>query len=170
MRITHIGDLAKSWVEDSCNQQLFDNLSKKIGAGEALSDEDIIKFIFLPLTEPKPKKKQSLIEKTIDLAKKVPDEQNQVFIIAGILVATDKFINRKYSNTIKEWIGLTKIGQLYEEEKIEAVNKARKEEQATIAKDMLADGKDIVEIMKYTKLTKKEILSLQSEPKLSTAN
>jgi len=33
------------------------------------------------------------------------DEQQQIFIIAGILVATDKFINRKYSSKMREWIG-----------------------------------------------------------------
>ena len=129
-----------------------------------------VKFIFLPLTESRPKKKQGLIERTIDLAKRVQDEENQVFIIAGILVATDKFIDRKYSNMVKEWIRMTKVSQLYEEEKIEAVNQAVITRNTDIAKEMLADGEDIIKIMKYSKLTKKEILKIQSELKLSAAN
>ena len=149
---------------------LFNGLNAKVEAGEALSDEDIIKFIFLPLTESRKKKKQDLIEKTIDLAKKISDEQNQVFIIAGILVATDKFINKEYSNSIKEWVRMTKVARLFEEEKIEAVNQARKEDKIALVKKMLADGEDIIKIMKYSELTKKEILNIQSDAKLSVAN
>jgi len=153
---------------------LYGKLSVKIEAGEPLADDDIIKFIFLPLTESRPTKKQGLIEKTIDLAKKVPDDEIQLFIIAGILVATDKFIDRGYSNMVKEWIRLTKVARLFEEEKIEAVNetanRVSKEIKTTLAKEMLADGEDIVKIMKYSKLTKKEILNIQSELKLPVAN
>ena len=113
--------------------ELYGGLRKKVEAGEALSEGDIMQFIILPLTEPKKKKKQALIEKAIDLAKKITDEQNQIFIIAGILTATDKFIDRKFSNKIKEWLKMTKVARLFEEEKIDAVNHAveavRKEEQ-----------------------------------------
>ena len=150
--------------------ELYDSLSNKVTAGEPLTDEDTIKFIFLPLTESRPTKKQALIEKTIDLAKKVQDEQIQIFIIAGILVATDKFINRDYSNSIKEWIGLTKIGQLYEEEKIEAVIRARKEDQIILARKMLSKGYSYSEIMDLSGLSKNEVLEIQSEMKADTSN
>jgi len=167
--------------------ELFDSLRQKVEAGEALSEGDIMKFIILPLTEPKKKKKQMLIEKTINLAKKVADEENQLFIIAGILTATDKFIDRKYSNMIKEWIKMTKVARLFEEEKIEAINQAieavnqekleavnqaiesgnqaRKQDKIALTKKMLAKGKDILEIMEFTELTKKEILTIQANMK-----
>jgi len=102
--------------------ELYADLKRKVETGEILSDEDVMRFIVLPLTESVADKKQELIEKTIELAKGVTNEQQQIFIIAGILVATDKFIDKEYANMMKEWIAMTKVARLFEEEKIEAVN------------------------------------------------
>ena len=134
-------------------------LKKKVDAGEKLSDEDVMKFIVLPLTEPVASKKQGIIEKTVALAKNIIDEEQQIFIVAGILVATDKFINKNYLNMIKEWIAMTKISRLYEEEKIKAV----KDNARSFAKEMLLGNEDVVKIMKYSKLTRKEIKGIQEE-------
>jgi hypothetical protein len=86
------------------------------------------------------------------------------FAIAGILTATNKFIGREYSNSIKEWLGMTYISRLYEEEKIEAVNEARYDEKRKaalemlrVALEMLRDGDDILKIMRITKLTRAQI-------------
>jgi len=120
-----------------------------------LSDEDIMKFIILPLTAKNDK--QQLIEKTVSLAREVGDENKQSFIIAGILSATDKFIDKNYSNRLKEWLKMTKIGRLFEEEKIEAIN----EKMLEVAKTLLDENVDILTIMKSTKLSKVEILKLK---------
>jgi len=80
-----------------------------------------------------------------------------LFIVAGILTAANKFIDSEYSKQIKEWIRLTKVARLFEEEKIEAVNNARKEERLQIARNMLAAGDDIVKVMQVTSLTRAEI-------------
>ena len=124
-----------------------------------------MKFIILPLTETVVDRKQELIEKTVELAKSVLDEQQQIFIIAGILVATDKFIEREYSNMIKEWISMTKVARLFEEEKIEAVNKALKNtvNSKDLARKMIAAGEDYLKIMDYTGLTKEEVLNIQAD-------
>ena len=81
--------------------------------------------------------------------------------MAGILTATDKFIDRKYSEMIKEWIKLTKVARLFEEEKIEAVNERDKDVRKQIAKDMLSDGDDILKVMKITRLTRTEVDAMQ---------
>ena len=54
---------------------------------------------------------------------------------------------------------MTKISRLYEEEKIEAV----KDKARSFAKEMLLGNEDIMKIMKYSKLTKKEIIGIQEE-------
>jgi len=54
---------------------------------------------------------------------------------------------------------MTKIARLYEEEKIKAV----KDNSRSFAKEMLLDNEDIVKIMKYSKLTRKEIKGIQEE-------
>ena len=147
---------------------LYSDLKHKIDTGKKLSDEDVMRFIIMPLTEPLKNKKQVLIEKTVDLAKSIADEEQQLFVIAGILVATDKFINKEYSSKIKEWIAMTKVARLFEEEKIEAVNEAVKSKASSLAIEMLLDDEDIFKIMKYSKLSKKEIEELQEELGLIT--
>jgi len=65
---------------------------------------------------------------------------------------------------------MTKVARLFEEEKVEAVNQAVKEVKISIVKKMLAAGKDLVEIMEYSGLTKKEIQSIKTEIKPSATN
>ena len=143
------------------SEEIYNHIKTKITSGAPLSDDDIMKLIVLPLTQPDKSHKQHLIESTVDLAKQVSNEATQVFILAGILTATNKFIDRNYANQIKEWIKMTQVARLYEEEKIEAVNKARLEtnlkERKNIARLMLQDGEDYLKIMKYTQLTHKEL-------------
>ena len=141
--------------------KMYAELKTKIDTGKQLSDDDIMRLIVLPLTQPNKMFKQELIEDTINLAKQVHDEQHQLFIMAGILTATNKFINRAYSNHIKEWIKMTKVARLFEEEKIEAVNQAVNQRDRQIAKEMLTAGEDILKIMKYTKLTRAELDEMQ---------
>ena len=70
--------------------------------------------------------------------------------------------NEMYSEMIKEWIRLTKVARLFEEEKVEAVNAQDKYVRKQIVMDMLTDGEDILKIMKYSKLTRAEIEEVQA--------
>ena len=142
--------------------KIYAELNAKIKAKEPLTDDDVMKLIILPLTQRNKDEKQKLIEDAIDLAKQVQDEQQQVFIMAGILTATDKFIDREYSEMIKEWIRLTKVARLFEEEKIEAVNERDKNVRKQIALNMLIAGEDILKIMQFTNLTRKELSEIQT--------
>jgi predicted transposase/invertase (TIGR01784 family) len=140
---------------------IYADLKQKVSTKQKLTDEDMLKLIILPLTQPDKIQKQQLAENTINLAKQLPDEKQQIFAIAGILTATDKFINRSYSNQIREWIRMTKVARIFEEEKIEAVNEAIRKNSLEIAKNMLQNGFDRLEVMKCTGLTRSEIDKLQ---------
>jgi len=140
---------------------MYSELKSKIDARKLLSDDDVMRLIILPLTQPDKARKQKLIEDMIDLAKQVQDEQQQLFIVAGILTSTNKFIDREYSKQVKEWIKLTKVARLFEEEKIEAVNDALDEQVRAFAKSLLLDGEDVLKVMKHTKLTRKEVDELR---------
>jgi len=141
---------------------IFINLKNKINLGEMLSDEEMLNFIILPLTQPQIDKKQKLIENAVDLAKQIKDDHQQIFAIAGILTASDKFIDKNYSNSIKEWMKMTKVAQLFEEEKIEAVQQARTDSKKQFARMMLLDGEDRLKIMKCTELSGSEINEIQA--------
>ena len=62
---------------------------------------------------------------------------------------------------VKGWIRMTKVARLFEEEKIEAVNKTRMETQANIALNMIRLGFDRLKVMECTGLTREEINKLQ---------
>ena len=136
---------------------MYADLKSKIEKEEALSDEDVLRLIVLPLTQPDKTRKQRLIEDSVELAKRLHDEKLQLFVVAGILTATDKFVDRSYSDQIKEWIKMTKVARLFEEEKIEAINETRREERFNIAKNLLQYGMDRLDVMKLTGLTRSEV-------------
>jgi len=123
----------------------------------------MLRLIVLPLTQPAKTQKQNLIEETVNLAKLIQDERQQLFAVAGILTATDKFIDRDYSDQIKEWIKMTKVARLFEEEKIDAVNKADGARQVLVAKKMLMAGEDYTKIMMYTDLTRNEVVEIHQK-------
>ena len=155
------------------SDKIYADIKTNLEAGVQISDDDIMRLIVLPLTQPEKDRKQQLIEDTVNLAKQIKDEVQQMFILAGILTATNKFIDRTYANQVKEWIKMTQVARLYEEEKIEAVNEAVNktraetraetslEERMELAKVMLIDGEDYLKIMKYTRLTRKDIEQIQ---------
>jgi hypothetical protein len=163
-------NIMQVFLSNFITNEIYSDLERKVKAKGKLSDEDVMKFIILPLTEPTADKKQELIEKTISLAKDIVDEQQQIFIVAGILVATDKFINKDYSNIIREWISMTKVARLFEEEKIEYANRLVNNNAYSLAKEMILDNKDIIEIMKYSKLPKEEIIKIKEELVLAVAS
>ena len=50
------------------------------------------------------------------LAKKIPDNKNQMFVLSGILVFADKIIDARTAEQIKEAIRMTQVAQLLLEE------------------------------------------------------
>jgi hypothetical protein len=137
---------------------IYAQIKSKIDAGDALTDEEMLKLIVLPLTQPVKNLKQKLIEDAVGLAKRIPDESQQLFAVAGILTATNKFIDKDFSNQVKEWVKMTKVARLFEEEKIEAVNRRSSE----IACSMLQKGVDSLTVMECTGLTGDEVKHLQN--------
>ena len=141
----------------------FDTIRQKISSGTPLEDDDLMKLVILPLTVPSTEGKQTMLEKVVDLAEQVKDNEQQIFILSGVIVASDKFINREYLDQIRRRINMTQLGQMYEKEKIEYANKKNRELTLEMAKSLLNDGVDLVKIMKATGLTEDELLHLQNE-------
>lgn len=141
----------------------FEIISQKLHSNIPLEDDDLMKLVILPLTMPGMEGKQKMLEKVVDLAEQVTDSKQQIFILSGVIVASDKFINRAYLEQIRRRINMTQLGQLYEKEKIEYANKKNRELTVEMAKSMLDEGIDFVKIMKVTGLTEDELLRLQTE-------
>lgn len=126
-----------------------------------------MKLVILPLTVPGFEGKQEMLEKVVDLAEQITDEEQRIFTLSGVIVASDKFINKEYLDQIRRRINMTQLGRLYEKEKIEYGNQKIREtsikERTRMAKSMLDEDIDFVKIMKVTGLTEEELLRLQSE-------
>ena len=110
-------------------------LEEKIKNGKPLTEEEQMKFIILPLTHQGKEEKQKCIQRCFALAREVEDVKVQTFILSGMLVFSDKVVTREDSKRIREWIMLTKVGQLFEEEKLEYAKKAVEEAVLEVRKE-----------------------------------
>lgn len=145
----------------------FEAIRRKIDSGIPLEDDDLMKLVILPLTVSGSEKKQAMLERVVDLAEQIVDEGQRIFALSGVIVASDKFIDREYSERIRRKIKMTKIGQLYEKEKIEYGNQIARatsiKEKTEMAMKMLTRGIDIIDVMGVTGFTEAELLRLQNE-------
>lgn len=141
----------------------FNTIRQKIHSGTVLEDDDLMKLVILPLTIPGSEGKQEMLEKVVDLAEQIPDEEQRIFTLSGVIVASDKFISREYLDQIRRRINMTQLGQLYEKEKVEYANQKVRENDLKKAKSLLNEGIDIVKIMKIYGFTEEELLHLQDE-------
>ena len=141
----------------------FDEIQGKLQSGIPLADDDLMRLVILPLTVPGTEGKQSMLERIVDLTEQIPDEGQRIFTLSGVIVASDKFINRDYMDQIRRRINMTQLGQLYEKEKIEYGNQKAREKVIEMAKSLMDEGDDLIKIMKVTGLTEAELLRLQDE-------
>ncbi len=146
MIVIYTGDIRREEVSDSFDagamriviepaflseidgEGIYRSLSEKVEAGEDLSDEEQMRFIVLPLTYRKKEEKERKIRETVELASKIRNREQQVFVLAGILTFTDKIIDEKTAIKIRRLIQMTKVGMIIAKEQEEAVKAARDEE------------------------------------------
>lgn len=126
------------------SEKIKKRISEKIMAKEHLSDEELMEFIILPLTYKNAEKKKKELAEMIALAKEIRSEKECLFVLSGMLVFADKIIDVELSRQVKEWIRMTKVGKLYEQEKIEYANKQRENDIIDMSRE---DGKTDEEII-----------------------
>lgn len=114
-------------------------------------------LIILPLAKKGKEVKQKVIEQVVDLAKQIEDENTQAFVITGILVSSDKFIDRDYAKSVRRYLSMTKVFQILEEEKQEAINLAEQKRTIRMAESLIKDEVDTVVIMRATGFSKEQI-------------
>ena len=147
-------------------EEIYQSIKSKLENNETLSDTELMQLIILPLTGKGKEAKQQIIQNVITLTKQIKDETKQVFVLSGVLVATDKFIDEKYADNIRRYLSMTKVARLYEEEKLEAVNLARKDERRETRLEMIESfikaGTDTLTLMEATGLTREELEEIKN--------
>lgn len=146
------------------SEEIETRLREKLKNKQALTEAEQMQFMILPLTYKGKAQKQECIRRCFELAKEIEQDEAQTFILAGMLVFTDKVVTKEDSRAIKEWIMMTKVGQLFEEEKIEAVKKATKDAEIKTAKKLMLKGYPLEDIFEITEtLTIEELRQLAKE-------
>ena len=108
----------EAFLTELSSEKIRATIERKVLASEPLSDEELMQFIVLPLTYRGNENKRRIVEETISLAKKIADENQMAFVLSGIVVFSDKIIDEETSSQVKEWIKMTKVGRLFEEERL----------------------------------------------------
>ena len=139
----------------------FREIQCKLQSGITLTNDDLMRLVILLLTVPGAEGKRNMLEKIVDLAEQISDKRQQIFTLSGVVVASDKFINKEYLEQIRRRINMTQLGQIFEKEKIEYGNQKAKEKVIEMAKSLMDEGDDLIKIMKVTGLTESELLRLQ---------
>ena len=111
--------LEEAFLIQKDSEQTEARLQARFQGNQELSAEEQMEFIILPLTCKGNEEKQACIRRCFEMAKLLEDADMQRFLLSGMLVFADKVITKEDSKQIKEWIMMTKVGQLFEEEKIQ---------------------------------------------------
>lgn len=145
MVVIYTGDIERKQVSDEYNigavkmkletaflseldsKEIFGRLREKVKNKQMLSDEELMEFIILPLSYHTKEEKQEKVKETVELAAKIQDRNQQIFTLAGILVFADKIIDKETAFRIRRVIEMTQVAQIFEEEKRQALIKAKEE-------------------------------------------
>jgi hypothetical protein len=131
--------------EITANELRIDNLFLLEDGTLAIIDYE---SIILPLTFREREQKQQTLRETINLARQITDLRQQTFVLSGTLVFADKIIDTETKQRVKEWIRMTQIGRMFEEEKEEAVREAVEATTKGTVINMLKEGLDTHMIIK----------------------
>ena len=108
-------------------------------------------MVLLPLTYKGGERKQEAVRECVELARQIPDKEQESFVLAGILTFTDKIINEKTRQYIKEVLGMTQVGRMLMEE-------GRQEEARKNARNLLKRGTPLEEIAEILELPVETVL------------
>lgn len=94
--------------------QVILDLWTKIENGEKLTDLDELNLIFLPLMRSDVNRSERAIE-TVELAKRIRDEDSQLKLMATIIAISDKFIDQEYVGKLMEVASMARVLRMAEE-------------------------------------------------------
>ena len=128
-------------------------------ANHTISDTVLMHLILLPLTYKEKEAKQEAIKQCVNLARQIPDKEQETFVLAGILTFTDKIISKSTKKHIEEVLSMTQVGQML-------MDKGRKEGNITVLYELYNDG-DITLQKAATKAKMSESAFLEAAKKIA---
>jgi hypothetical protein len=134
----------------------YDELSKKIEAGEKLAKQDLMSIVFLPLMK-NSVGRDTRLEQSVNLSRKLKDTSEKCQIQAMVLLLAEKFIaDKEKLEKLKGVLDMMMVLEMVKEDLREEMNQK-------IVKNALEEGLSLDAIKRITGLTTKEIQELQAE-------
>lgn len=91
------------------------------------------------------------------MAEQILDEETKTFVLSGIAVFADKVISKENADMIRRLLTMTKVGQLFEEERIASIQ----QERLKIAESLLKEGMNVEFVARNTNLSIEEVEEVQ---------
>lgn len=159
------------FLSEMNSEEISRRLYQKVADRIPLSEEELMEFIILPLTYRGKDEKNKSIGQSVHMANQMEDEEQRVFVLSGIAVFADKVIEEENMDMIRRYLGMTKVGQLFEDEKIRAVKEATvkvtekvtKEVTEKAAEKALKQGFSVESIAEILSMTEEEVLEIQEK-------
>lgn len=152
-------------------EEIYQTVRNKISFGAKLTEQELMQIIILPLAEKGLEDKQERIKQIIDLVKRIDDEQEQKLVFSGLLVITDKFIDRTDAEKIRREFTMTKIGRLIYEDGLEDGRKEGRKAGREEGREAGREEERLIAIDNMLKLNipENQILRMYSEEDLRVA-
>ncbi len=147
-------------------EEIFRKISQKAESQKSLEDDELMELIILPLTIKGREEQRLLLRKCVTLAQKLDDREKQIFAVSGLVTFADKIIDREFSENVRRWIQMTKVGMIIEQEKQEAVRKAveetRKQMEEQMQKEQVQMQKKQEQMQERTEKSERGVKILRS--------
>ena len=164
-------ELTEAFLIGLDSKGIYDSIREKLDKGYQLEDDDLMKLIIYPLTSVKNEDKQKAIRSAMDLVEMIEDEPTVAFVYKCLLAFTDKVIDKNDAEEIRRRLGMmTKVEQIIEREKIEAVEAERRKADERIdsvltetAMKMLENGADLDMVKKCVNLPEARLKELREQ-------
>lgn len=102
-------EIQPAFLSEMDSREIMERLQAKVNAGEHLTDEEMMEFIILPLTYRGDRQKKQAIKEVLELARMIREDEVQRFVLSGILVFTDKVIDKEDREEIGRRLMMTQV-------------------------------------------------------------
>ena len=165
-------ELTEAFLIEQDSKTVYNDIEAALDETGELSDEDTMRLIAYPLTFKGNTAKREAIERVIRLLDKIAEDESRRFVAKYLLAFTDKVINKAQADELRRIVMLTKVEQIIENEKIEAVNAAvnntRKEdreearrEMARVVERLLRKGDEVSVVSECTGFSIDDVKKIQ---------
>ena len=125
-------ELTEAFLVETDSGRIYSDIKDKLDKKMPLADEDLMRAVIYPLTFEGTEAKRKAISKLIELLGCFEDEGQRRFVAKYVLTFTDKVIADEDAERIRRIFMLTKVEQIIENEKQEAIKIAVSENTAKV--------------------------------------